>query len=222
MKIMLVEDEVKLCMVLEKGFKLSGIEMEFCVNGKKALDIITNDIDRYSIIIVDWMIPGINGIELCKELRKLSLQIPILFLTAKDSVGEIIEGLDSGADDYLLKPFDFRELKARVERLVQRPNVFLGDRFKFSNLEVDLKKRKVFRNFTELKLTKKEFLLLEFFIKYKGILLSKDMIASGIWPAEKEIYSNAIEAHIKNLRKKLNDKNEFIQTVPNEGYRFRA
>lgn len=223
MKILVVEDEVKLAQSLKKGLENKGFAVDMVYNGQEAMDTIEISHDDYDLVILDFMLPDKNGIEICRSARSQGLTIPIIMLTAKDSVSDRVMGLDSGADDYLIKPFDFEELVARVKTLLRRPSQVCLTKFQSGNLTLDPTSQKVFLSGKEVKLTPKEFALLEYFMRNTGMVLTREMILSHIWDQSFDSFSNVIDVHIAGLKKKLRQKSDekYIETVRGSGYRFK-
>jgi DNA-binding response OmpR family regulator len=179
--------------------------------------------NSYDIILLDVVLPHVNGLQLCKEIKQQS-NVPILMLTALGTTNDIVTGLDAGADDYLTKPFKFQELLARIRALVRRKNESNGEKnFNLANLEVDYRTKQVKRNGQLIKLTAREFYLLQYFIRNKGILLSRADIAENVWDSSFDSGSNVVDVYINYLRNKI-DKDfspKLIHTVYGMGYIFK-
>jgi DNA-binding response OmpR family regulator len=169
------------------------------------------------------MLPKIDGITVCKSIRKGKIDTPVLMLTAKDATEDKIIGLDSGADDYLIKPFEFNELLARIRALLRRPKTVLPAELKISGLTLNPATKKVYRAGKEIILTLKEFRLLEYFMRNTGITLTRDDILNNLWDYEFDSFSNVVDVHVKNLRKKVdsNYKERLFQTVWGVGYKIK-
>ncbi|MHA8102401.1 response regulator transcription factor [Aquirufa nivalisilvae] len=223
MRILLIEDEPKTVQSLKRGLEENNYEVEVAYDGLMGKQLATRN--TYQLIVSDIIIPGINGIELCKELRSLGIQTPILMLTALSTTDDKLIGFEAGADDYLAKPFDFKEFMARVKALIKRSNQTLVDSqvLKFADLELDLTSKLVTRSGQKINLTAKEFQLLEYFLKNQEKVISKAEIAENIWEVEDENSSNLIEVYVNYLRKKV-DKNfssKLIHTQFGMGYILR-
>ncbi|MCZ2471927.1 response regulator transcription factor [Aquirufa ecclesiirivi] len=223
MRILLIEDEPKTVQSLKRGLEENNYEVEVAYDGLMGKQLATRN--TYQLIVSDIIIPGINGIELCKELRILGIQTPILMLTALSTTDDKLIGFEAGADDYLAKPFDFKEFMARVKALIKRSNQTLVDSqvLKFADLELDLTSKQVTRSGQKINLTAKEFQLLEYFLKNQEKVISKAEIAENIWEVEDENSSNLIEVYVNYLRKKV-DKNfpsKLIHTQFGMGYILR-
>ncbi len=222
-KILLIEDEVKTVQSLKLGLEENGFYVNVAYDGEMGRQLaLRND---YDLIISDLIIPGINGLELCKSLRKEGLETPILMLTALNSTEEKIEGLEAGADDYLGKPFDFKEFLARVKALLRRSlkGVNNSNKLVFQDLELDIENKSVHRNQQLINLTVKEFQLLEYLMRNQGKVVSKSEIAEKIWEMEEE-NTNLVEVYVNYLRKKV-DKNfdqKLIHTQFGMGYVLRS
>lgn len=222
-RILLIEDEPKTVQSLKRGLEENNYEVEVAYDGLMGKQLATRN--TYQLIVSDIIIPGMNGIELCKELRSFGIQTPILMLTALSTTDDKLIGFEAGADDYLAKPFDFKEFMARVKALIKRSNQTLVDSqvLKFADLELDLTSKLVTRSGQKINLTAKEFQLLEYFLKNQEKVISKAEIAENIWEVEDENSSNLIEVYVNYLRKKV-DKNfpsKLIHTQFGMGYILR-
>ncbi len=200
MRILVVEDEKSLNEVIVKRLEDEHYGVDWCYNGKDALDNIL--LTEYDAIILDIMLPELNGYEVLKTIRSKNIDTPVLFLTAKDSIEDRVKGLDSGANDYLTKPFAFEELLARIRVMLRKDSNSSGNVFTVANLTVDTNSHSVFRDDIPIKLSKREFTILEYMIRNRGKILSKDKIEQHIWNYDYEGGSNVIEVYIRYLRKK--------------------
>ncbi len=223
MKILLVDDEVELTNSLSKILSYEGYKIDIAHDGNKSIELaLKND---YDLLILDWMLPGKSGLEICQEIRNHSLTTPVLFLTAKDTIDDRVIGLDAGADDYLIKPFELRELLARVRALLRRiPSLEqnISKNLKFGNLELDKDNQLVYRSGKAIELSEKELELLEYFMSNVGQLLTHEEIYNHLWKNNAKPSSNVVAALIRLLRKKIEVKGEvtLIHTVYGKGYRF--
>jgi two-component system copper resistance phosphate regulon response regulator CusR len=222
-KILLIEDEPKTVQSLKQGLEENSYEVEVAYDGHIGHQLATRN--AYQLIISDIIIPGINGLELCRKLRAEGIQTPILMLTALSTTDDKIEGFDAGADDYLAKPFDFKEFLARVKALIKRSNQTMIESqvLKFADLELDLTSKIVSRSGQKINLTAKEFQLMEYFLRNQEKVISKAEIAENIWEVEDENSSNLIEVYVNYLRKKV-DKgfpSKLIHTQFGMGYILR-
>ncbi len=223
MKILLIEDEPKTVQSLKQGLEENHYTVEVAYDGILARQLATRN--TYQLIISDIIIPGINGIELCRELRSLDIQTPILMLTALSTTDDKLIGFEAGADDYLAKPFDFKEFLARVKALIKRSNqtILEAQTLRFGDLEMDLTSHLVSRSGQMINLTSKEFQLLEYFLRNQEKVLSKAEIAENIWEVEDENSSNLIEVYVNYLRKKVDKgfSSKLIHTQFGMGYILR-
>lgn len=220
MRVLLVEDDPGLAAIIKTGFAEHGVQTVTVANypdGKmKAL------LGKFDVVILDVMLPGGNGFDLCRELRARELATPILMLTARDTVDDRVAGLEVGADDYLTKPFAFRELLARVRALARRRGAPLPETLKVADLEVDLQAQRVRRAGKAIELTAKEFSLLEFFVLHNGQVVDRAAITAHVWDENHDPFTNVLEVLVRRLRRKIDDDFpvKLIQTVRGSGYRF--
>jgi len=221
-RVLVVEDEVKLAGLIRRGLREEGLLADVAVKGEDALWMA--QATAYDVILLDVMLPGIDGFATCRRLREDDVRSPILMLTARDAVEDRIEGLDTGADDYLAKPFDFGELLARVRALARRGPVEQGLVLRVGDLELDPATRAVRRAGTEISLSTKEFQLLEVFMRHPGEVLSRYQLLEGAWDAEYEHRSNVIDVYVRYLREKLDRPFgvETLETVRGAGYRLKT
>ena len=221
MRILVVEDEKKINDIIVKTLKQEKYGVDSCFDGEEALDYIFSV--EYDIILLDIMLPKRNGFEVMESMRKKGIKTPVLFLTARDQIEDRVKGLDFGADDYLVKPFAFEELLARI-RVVLRKNSVSGEDsgniLKIANLTVDCNKHEVFRDEISIKLSAKEFSMLEYMMRNKGRVVSKEKIEEHVWDFDYEGGSNIVEVYIKFLRKKIDNdfSPKLIHTIRRVGY----
>jgi two-component system copper resistance phosphate regulon response regulator CusR len=220
MAVLIVEDEPKVSAFIQKGLLEYGFESEVIGDGNLALQRLQNG--AFDLVLLDINLPGKNGIDVCSELRSFNNTVPVLMLTALGATDDKVSGFDAGADDYLVKPFEFIELIARVKALLKRSNLEQNASIilKVHDLEMDLVKKRVSRAGKNIELTAKEFALLEFMLKNKGRVLSKSEIASKVWDINFDTGTNVIEVYVNFLRKKI-DKDyaeKLIQTKVGMGY----
>ena len=219
MRVLLVEDEPRAAQMLSKGLREQSYAVDVAGDGPQAL--YQAAITDYDAIILDVMLPGIDGFEVCRELRRTRAHVPVLMLTARDAVDSRIAGLDSGADDYLIKPFDFGELLARLRAVIRRGQLPLTPALlTIGSLRVDLRARQAFRRDQPIKLTSREFALLEFLALHAGAVVGRAAIAEHVWDAPFESMSNVIDVMIQRLRRKIDDPKDrsLITTRRGEGY----
>lgn len=218
MRILIAEDEKGISNFLKDGLEEEGFAVDLAVDGKKGLELASSN--DYDLMIFDWMLPGLSGIELCREFRKQNKTTPVIFLTARDTVQDIVFGLESGANDYIKKPFQFDELLARI-RVQLKTGAGEQSLLKLCDIEMNLDTHRVFRASKEIILTPKEFSLLEYLIRNKGKVCTRTNIIEHVWDIHFGSDTSVIDVYINFLRKKLNqtgkDK-ELIHTVRGVGY----
>ncbi|GAB3506282.1 response regulator [Emticicia fontis] len=203
MKILVIEDEVRTIQLIRQGLEEQQWEVDIAYDGAMGFQLATRQV--YALIISDIILPGMNGLDLCRKLREVGVSSPILLLTALGTTDDKIEGLDAGADDYLAKPFEFKELMARVRALTRRSIgiIHTANTLKVADLEMDLDTKTVNRAGQEITLTAKEFGLLEYFIRNQGRVISKAELAEKIWDVTFDTGTNVIEVYVNFLRKKI-------------------
>jgi DNA-binding response OmpR family regulator len=224
MRILVVEDEEQLAQSICKGLEKFGYAADYLTHGDEAEERIGLHHIDYDLIILDLMLPQRNGFELCESIRKRGITIPILMLTARDVVDDKIRALENGVDDYLTKPFAFRELVARTRALLRRPTPSLPIRLRTGDLELDAGTRIVLREHNPIPLTTKEFSILEYLMRHPGKVINREELFCHIWDFNNDSFSNVIDVHIKNLRKKIDggyDK-RILETIRGVGYRISA
>lgn len=221
MRILLAEDEKSLNEIITKTLTKNGYSVDSCLDGEEALYCL-QDTD-YDAAILDIMMPGKSGIEVLKAIRSEGNTVPVLFLTARDSISDRVTGLDAGADDYLVKPFAFEELLARIRVLLRKQSGQTQNIYRIANLTVDLNAHSVTRDDTEISLSSREFSILEYLVRNQGIVLSREKIETHIWNYDYEGGSNVIDVYIRYLRKKIDEGFEpkLIHTVRGTGYVLR-
>jgi DNA-binding response OmpR family regulator len=222
MRILIVEDEQQLARIIQRGLTEEGYAVDTAFSGEEG-EVLAEGIP-YDLTILDIMLPGKNGIEVCRGLRQKKIKTPILMLTAKDSVGDRVKGLDSGADDYLVKPFAFEELYARVRALLRREENLLPQKLQVGDLVMDVSTRQVMRGPRRIDLTGKEFAMLEFLMRHPNLVITRVMLEQHIWNLELDSTSNLVDVFIRRLRIKIDEgeKKSLIQTVKGAGYRLVA
>ena len=218
MRILVVEDEKDLNNIITKHLKENNFSVDSVFNGEEALEYL--DYGTYDLIVLDIMLPKVNGYEVIKKLRENKNETAVLMLTARDSIEDKIKGLDLGADDYLIKPFDFGELLARIRALVRRKYGNTSNTMEIDDLCIDIAKKTVVRGGKNIELTGKEYEVLEYLIQNKGHVLSRDKIRDSVWDYGYEGESNIIDVLIKNIRKKIDIGNskQLIHTKRGLGY----
>ena len=220
MRILLVEDDVAIARSLKEGLEDEAYAVDVVHDGDEGYRTAT--VDDYDVIILDVMLPEMNGYEVCRALRQDGNQTPILMLTARDAERDIVEGLDMGADDYLAKPFSFEVLLARLRALLRRPNKKLEEVLRVGDLTLDPSLKKVTRANQEISLTAKEYAVLEYLIRNAGKVLSKEQIISHVWDFDADVLPNNVELFIMFLRRKIDKPfdSKLIHTVPGFGYKL--
>jgi OmpR-family two-component system manganese-sensing response regulator len=223
MPILLVDDEVELTEPLTQILSREGYTVDVADNGIDGMELAKGR--EYDLLILDWMLPNKSGLDLCKELRSQGKATPVLFLTAKDTIDDRVMGLDAGADDYLVKPFELRELLARVRALLRRSSLDgqnTSSRLKVADLELDLENQIAYRKGRVINLSEKEIQLLAHFMRHQGQLLTHEQIYQYLWTEEEQPSSNVLAALVRLLRRKIEVKGEapLIHTVYGKGYRF--
>ncbi len=221
MRILLVEDEIKIANFIERGLKEENYVVDVASDGEKALFLA--EINPYDLVILDIMLPRIDGITICRELRKKKINTPILMLTAKDRVRDKVLGLNSGADDYLAKPFDFEELSARISALLRRNRDDKTGILKIGDLELDQLRHKVKRAGKEIQLSSKEFALLEYLMLNANHVVTRTTISEHVWHEDFDSFTNVIDVFISFLRNKIDKdfKKPLIHTIHGKGYTIR-
>ena len=220
MRLLIVEDDKKVGAFLERGLREENYAVDVCRNGGDALYLV--QLNSYDVVILDIMLPGKDGFSVCREMRDNNILVPIIMLTAKDSLEDKIIGLTEGADDYLTKPFSFEELLARIRALLRRSQDYKTKVLRVADLEMDPLRRIVTRAGTKIALTGKEYALLEYLMRNQGRVLSQSMIIEHVWDMDYEGVSNVVNVYINHLRQKI-DKGaqiQLIKTIRGHGYQI--
>jgi len=222
MKVLIVEDEHKIANSIKQGFLQENISVDVAYGGIEGYDLAVSE--EYDVIVLDRLLPGMEGLEICKKLREQKNHTPVLILTAKGQVSDRVEGLDNGADDYLVKPFAFEELLARVRALGRRPKKTLETILKLDNLSLNTRTYEVMRGPTPIRLSGKEFALLEYLLSHRNEILTKDQIITHVWNYDSNILPNTIEVYIGYLRNKIDKPFKkspaLIHTIRGFGYKI--
>ena len=217
LRILIVEDEVKITQALSYLFNKQKIDVDIANDGEEGLILASKDI--YDVIVLDIMLPGIDGIQILKTIRSEGIKTPVIMLTAKDTVDDRVFGLESGADDYLVKPFATKELIARVKALARRKGTeFVGEIYEFEDIKYDVKNYLLYVGDKEYKIPLKEAMLMEMFIKKPRQVFTREQIIDRIWGLEADILESNIEIYVHHLRKRLEDTKVKIETVRGVGY----
>jgi DNA-binding response OmpR family regulator len=220
MTILVVEDEVKITRFIKKGLEMEHYTVDTAYDGEEALN--KAEVNNYDLIILDIMLPKVDGIEVCRRLRADKVETPIIMLTAKDTVEDRVKGLDAGADDYLIKPFAFGELVARIRALLRREKTVSDTELQVGDLTLNPATHEVFRNGKEIPLSSKEYRLLDYMMRRPGHVCTRTMIGEHIWGYNFQDDSNVIDVYISYLRKKIDSgfNRKLIYTVRDVGYKI--
>jgi two-component system OmpR family response regulator len=221
MRVLIVEDEVKMASLIRRGLRDEGLAADVAINGEDALWMAEST--EYDAIVLDVMLPGIDGFETCRRLRDRGVWVPVLMLTARDAVEDRVAGLDGGADDYLTKPFSFGELLARLRAIARRGSVARPAVLTVGTLSLDPARRQVWRGEEEISLSSKEFAILESFMRRPGEVMSRYQLLEHAWDYEYENRSNVVDVYVRYLREKIDRPfgMHSIETVRGAGYRLR-
>ncbi|MDR3125862.1 MAG: response regulator transcription factor [Candidatus Nomurabacteria bacterium] len=223
MKVLLVEDEPKIAAAIARGLKQEKYVVEICHSGADGLGAALGG--EYDVMILDRMLPGVEGVEICRQARAAGVKTPILILTAKSQIRDRVAGLNAGADDYLIKPFSFEELLARIRALLRRPDDLSSDKLQIADLTLDTVKHEARRGRQRLDLTATEFRLLEYMLRHAGQALTKDKIINHVWDFDADVLPNTVEAYIGSLRRKVDKPfagRNLIKTLRGFGYSLDA
>jgi len=222
MKILVIEDEHKIANSIKKGLEQETYAVDIAYDGIKGFDLAS--VEEYDVIILDLMLPGMNGLEICKKLRQEKIHTPILILTAKGQVEDKVEGLNAQADDYLVKPFAFAELLVRIRALSRRPKISLEQILTVHDLKLNPLTYEVTRAKQTIALSRKEFSLLEYLMRHPNIILTKDQIINSVWSYDADILPNTVEVYIGYLRNKIDKpfakQPNLIHTIRGFGYKL--
>jgi len=219
MNVLIVEDEKQIANSLKKSFESEGYDCEVCYDGERALDVISSQ--YFDVFLLDWRIPKISGIEVCKRVRESNNQTPIILLTALSDVKNKIEAFNYGADDYITKPFSFEEVLARINAVVRRYKTSVST-IEFDNLSLNLIKHTLQNSEVEVKLPEMEFELLRYFLEHRATIISREKLCDDVWKLPYTPTTNVVDVTVKHLRYKLEELSEkkYIKTVYGEGYIF--
>ena len=224
MKILVIEDQESLAQLLKKALKQEGFSVDYVTDGEagqKRIELYHKD---YELVIMDLMMPKKSGFEVCKNIREMGIAVPILILTAKDDVADKITLLNLGADDYLVKPFSFKELLARIQAILRRPKQSYSKELKAGPIRMNPQTREVFCGEKALNLTLKEFSILEYLMRHPDQVINRDQLLLNNWDFDMASFNNVVDVYINRLRNKLdkNRKSEIIETIRGIGYRLKV
>ena len=222
MRILVVDDDRRLCSVVKRGLIEETYAVDVAYDGEEGEYCAA--VNSYDLIILDIMMPKKDGIEVCQEVRAKNINTPILMLTAKDAVEDRVKGLDAGADDYLVKPFAFNELLARIRALLRREAMTKSPELEVGDLVLNTLTREVWRGQRAIELTTKEYVILEYFMRHPNIVVTRTMIEEHAWDYDFDSMSNLVDVYIRRLRRKIDTEEgkSIIQTVRGAGYRLKA
>lgn len=223
MRILIVEDEEKLAEATKKGLELKGFTVDWLADSEKARTRMMLYRDEYDLVLLDLMLPGVDGATICKDVREAGVTTPIIILTARDETDNKVDLLNLGADDYVAKPFSFDELVARMNAVLRRPEVALPSVLTIRDITLDPGKHTVTKGGKEVSLTLKEFSLLEFFMRHPNEAMKREAVLDHVWSFDFPAFSNVLDVHMKNLRKKLDDYEDtdpLFETIRGVGYRL--
>jgi len=222
MRMLVVDDDRRLCAVIKRGLLEEAYAVDLAYDGEEGAYLA--EVNPYDLIILDIMLPNKDGIQVCHELRAKKVNTPILMLTAKDTVEDRVKGLDTGADDYLVKPFAFSELLARVRALLRREGMSKSPELRVGDLILNTLTRQVWRGQRPIELTTKEYVILEYLMRHPNVVVTRTMIEEHAWDYDFDSLSNLVDVYIRRLRRKIDNENDdgLIQTVRGAGYRLRA
>ena len=220
MRILLIEDEPEIAQFLKPNLEASCFAVDVAIDGETGSFMARTN--SYDLIILDYNLPKKNGQQVCDEIRQKNIEVPIIMLSVIANTNKKIEMLNSGVDDYLTKPFSYKELLARIRALLRRPKQMEDDNLQVGDLELDNNRSEVRRGGEKIKLTKKEYMLLEYLMRNKSMVLTRGMIMEHVWDMNGDPFSNTIESHINSLRKKILTKNsaKLIHTISGRGYKI--
>lgn len=221
MRLLLIEDEIDIAQALVRGLQREGYAVDVARDGESGWRLA--EINDYDLLILDLNLPGLDGLEVCRRLRDSQPSLLVLMLTARSQPHERVLGLDNGADDYLVKPFHFAELTARLRALLRRDMRVRSPLLQFADLKLDSTARVVWQNNRRLELTSKEFGILDYLIRHQGEIISQETLLEHVWDMQANPFTNTVRVHINSLRRKLEDTADtprYIETIVNQGYRL--
>lgn len=222
MRLLIAEDEIYLAKLLKRSLKKDGYAVDYVTDGEAAERRIQINHKDYDLVILDLMMPKKDGFEVCRSIRDQGITTPVLVLTARFDIDDKVKALDAGADDYLVKPFSFKELQARIRALLRRPTPLVSVELEVQGIRLNSATRKVIHNEKEVPLTVKEFSLLEYLMRHPNQVLSRNQILDHLWGFDFDSFSNVVDVHVKNIRRKIGPKSRALESVRGIGYRIKA
>lgn len=223
MKILVIEDQENIAKLIKDGLESEGFAADCVYDGEAGQTRIELNHEDYDLVLLDVMLPKRSGLEVCHNIREQKISIPIILVTAKDGADDIINGLNIGADDYIVKPFTFEILIARIRAILRRPKLALPIKLEAKNILLDTTAKKLFKDGQEIKLTLKEFNLLEYLMRNPNRVLNREQIISNVWDFSFDSFSNVVDVHITNIRKKIDDhEGKIIETIHSVGYKLNS
>ena len=222
MRILVVDDDRRLCAVIKRGLLEEAYAVDLAYDGEEGEYLA--EVNPYDLIILDIMLPNKDGIQVCRELRAKKINTPILMLTAKDTVEDRVKGLDTGADDYLIKPFAFNELLARVRALLRREGTSKSPELRAGDLTLNALTRQIWRGQRPIELTTKEYVILEYLMRHPNVVVTRTMIEEHAWDYDFDSLSNLVDVYVRRLRRKIDNEGQdsLIETLRGAGYRLKA
>lgn len=222
MRILVIDDDRRLCTVIKRGLLEEAYAVDLAYDGEEGEYLA--EVNPYDLIILDIMLPNKDGIQVCRELRAKKINTPVLMLTAKDTVEDRVRGLDTGADDYLVKPFAFNELLARVRALLRREGTSKSPELRSGDLTLNALTRQIWRGQRPIELTTKEYVILEYLMRHPNVVVTRTMIEEHAWDYDFDSLSNLVDVYMRRLRRKIDNEGEdsLIQTVRGAGYRLKT
>jgi DNA-binding response OmpR family regulator len=223
MKILVIEDQENIAKLIKDGLESEGFAADCVYDGETGQTRIELNHEDYDLVLLDVMLPKRSGLEVCHNIREQKISIPIILVTAKDGADDIINGLNIGADDYIVKPFTFEILIARIRAILRRPKLALPIKLEAKNILLDTTAKKLYKDGQEIKLTLKEFNLLEYLMRNPNRVLNREQIISNVWDFSFDSFSNVVDVHITNIRKKIDDhEGKIIETIHSVGYKLNS
>lgn len=218
MKLLVVEDDEMLCNIIAKGLRKCGYAVDRAEDGEAATELF--GLNEYDLIVLDLNLPKLDGMEVLRQIRRTDTQVKVIILSARSEIEDRILGLDDGANDYLVKPFDFKELEARIRCLLRQPTVMQENEVKIRELSIDIRKKAAYINQLPLELTRKEYGILEYLVLHRNCVISAENLMEHVWDSNVDMFSNTFKFHMSSLKKKISEKtpSELIRNIRGQGY----